>query len=253
MKSFEKYGKYYDLIYQDKDYNKECDFLEDIFQKYSERPVRTILDAGCGTGGHAVILARRGYSVVGIDASEIMIKRAKEKAKNNLDLKFYVGDIRNLNLRKKFDACIAMFAVMNYFPENSDIRKALINIRKHLKPGSLFISDFWNGLAVLRILPSVRAKVVENGKIKIIRIATPELDAFNHICKVNYHLIVIKEKMIADEIKETHIIRFLFPQEMIHYLKETNFEVLKICPFLNLKGKVDENVWNITVVAKTIR
>ena len=31
MKAFEKYAEYYDLIYQDKDYGKECDFIEDIF------------------------------------------------------------------------------------------------------------------------------------------------------------------------------------------------------------------------------
>jgi SAM-dependent methyltransferase len=252
MKSFKKYGEYYDLIYKDKDYERECDFLENILQKYSKRHTKTILDIGCGTGGHAIPMAKRGYDVVGIDASEVMVERAQEKVKGtNLNLEFHVADIRNFNLRKKFDVCTAMFAVMNYLPENSDIQKALINVRKHLKPGSLFISDFWNGLAVLRILPSTRIKIVKNAKRRIMRIASPELEALKHICRVNYRLVVIEENLVVDDIEETHVVRFLFPQEIAHYLEEAGFELLKICPFLDLKGKVDENVWNITAVSKT--
>ena len=41
----------YDLIYKDKDYEGECDFVEEIFEKYSSTAVRTVLDGGCGTGG----------------------------------------------------------------------------------------------------------------------------------------------------------------------------------------------------------
>ena len=56
--------------------------------------------------------------------------------------------------------------------------------------------------------------------------------------------------MLIDEVEETHVSRFFFPQEVCHYLADAGFEVLKICPFLDLDGKVDENVWNITVVAQ---
>ena len=54
MKAFERYAEYYDLIYQDKDYERECDFIEDIFRRFSSDPVRTVLDGGCGAGGHAI-------------------------------------------------------------------------------------------------------------------------------------------------------------------------------------------------------
>jgi SAM-dependent methyltransferase len=60
------YSKYYDILYMDKDYDKECDFVEEAFNKYSlSKPVK-ILDVGCGTGGHLIPLAKRGYEVVGI-------------------------------------------------------------------------------------------------------------------------------------------------------------------------------------------
>lgn len=253
MKAFERYAEYYDLIYQDKDYERECDFIEDIFRRFSSDPVRTVLDGGCGAGGHAIPLARRGYLITGIDSSEIMLKRAKKKAvESDLSLDFHLRDLRQFDLVKKFDACICMFAVMDYITETEDVLETLKSIRRHLNSGSLFIFDFWNGLAVLRILPAVRVQVVEDEKVRIIRIAEPELDAFNHLCRVRYRLLVNQDSALIDDIIETHAIRYYFPQEITHYLKETGFEVLRICPFLDVDGKVDENVWNITAIAKAV-
>lgn len=242
----------YDLIYKDKDYRAECDFLEDIFKEYSEKPLR-IFDAGCGSGGHAILLAKRGYDVVGFDLSEVMIGKAKKKAKKekitNLNLR--VMDMRDFQLDDKFDACISMFAAMGYITENSDLIKVLNNIYRHLKPNGIFIFDVWNGLAVMRILPERRVDEVENDKVKVIRVAVPNLRSFDHICEVNYKsLIINKGDNTFNEINEKHIVRFYFPQEIKYYLEAAGFEVLEICPFLDLNEKVDENVWNITIIAK---
>jgi 2-polyprenyl-3-methyl-5-hydroxy-6-metoxy-1,4-benzoquinol methylase len=159
---FKSYAKYYDIIYADKDYGKECDFLEEIFKKYLKSKPKTILDCGSGTGGHAILLAKRGYEVTGIDLSEEMINIAKEKAsKNNVNVDFHVMNLCNLRLNKKFDACISMFNVIGYITNNNDLLNALSNIREHLKKGALFIFDFWYGPAVLTILPSSRMKIVE--------------------------------------------------------------------------------------------
>lgn len=257
MKPFGKYSEYYDLIYQDKDYERECDFIEEVFRNFSAKHIRTILDAGCGTGGHAIPLAKRGYSVTGVDASEVAVKIAKMKGKQSnlrstrlFEVDFHARDIRHFQLNRTFDACICMFAVMNYLTGNEDIQSALRNIREHLEKDSLFIFDCWNGLAVLRILPSVTVKTVIGEDKKVIRIARPELDALHHLCRVNYHLIVTQNNAIADELEETHVVRFLFPQEIAHYLEDANFELLRTCPFLDLGGKVDENVWNIALVAR---
>ena len=119
-----------------------------------------------------------------------------------------------------------------------------------LKKNSLLIFDVWNGLAVLRTLPASRKKIIEKENLKIIRFAEPELDAYNHICNVKYHLLIFEDNKLINEIKEIHSMRFLFPQEIVHLLDETGFETLKICPFLDLDGEVDENTCNISVIAK---
>ena len=91
-----EYADAYDYLYQDKDYKKECDFLEEIFSKFSSG-VKSVLDLGCGTGGHAAILAKRGYQVVGVDRSEEMIEIAKKKTKDiGFSTKFIKSEILNL-------------------------------------------------------------------------------------------------------------------------------------------------------------
>jgi len=244
--SFKDYAKYYDLIYKDKDYEKEVDFIENIFGK--NKP-KKILEVGCGTGNYTKILLKRGYEVTAIDISEDMLKIARGKCA----CKFIEGDIRSVSINDKFDACIAMFAVMGYITENSDIIRALNNIRRHLKPNGIFIFDVWNGLAVMRLLPEQRIKEVENNEIKIIRFASPNLRSFDHICEVDYKVLILnKADNTYEEINEKHIVRFYFPQEIKYYLENAGFAVLKICPFLDLNGKVDENVWNIAVIARAV-
>lgn len=250
-KVFGTYGEYYDIFYGDKDYEQECDFIQEIFKVYSEIPVKSILDAGCGTGGHSIPLALRGYKVTGIDASPVMIKQAKGKArKADANITFHSLDIRDFNLKRKFDACISMFAVLDYLTETGDILRALRSIRRHLKPDSIFTFDFWNGLAVLRILPSVRVKTVEREGVKVFRTVHPELDTLHHICTSRYHVLVTQGGTIIDEFEETHEVRYLFPQEIAHYLDDAGFELLKFCPFLRLNGTADESEWNLTAIAK---
>lgn len=242
---FKDLARYYDLIYEDKDYEKEVDFLEEIFAD-TYKP-RRILEIGCGTGNYTRILLERGYEVTALDISEDMLKVAREKCA----CEFIDGDIRDISINNKFDGCIAMFAVLGYITENSGMIKALSNVHKHLKPEGIFIFDVWNGLAVMRILPERRVKEVENNKVKLIRVAVPNLKSFEHICEVNYKLIIVsKESNIYDEINERHVVRFYFPQEIKHYLEDTGFEVLNLCPFLDLNGKVDENIWNMCVIAR---
>ncbi len=78
------YADQYDLLYTDKDYEAECDLIEEVFRKYGNGRISTILDLGCGTGNHAIPLASRGYHVTGIDISEDMITHAQKKANSML-------------------------------------------------------------------------------------------------------------------------------------------------------------------------
>jgi SAM-dependent methyltransferase len=245
--AFERYASYYDLLYSDKDYEAECDLVQHLHQKNSRGKVVTLLDAACGTGGHAVPLSRRGYKITAFDVSPVMLQQARAKTS---EVTFHQMDLRTFDIGKEFDACVCMFAAMNYLTRNNDILTALLNVRKHLKRDGLFIFDFWNGLAVLRILPETRVKTVTGDGIKVTRFVQPELDAFNHVCKSHYHLIVTKGETVLEEVQETHEVRYFFPQEIVHYLEEAAFEVLQMSPFPDLRGPVNESAWNAITVAR---
>ena len=73
---FENYARKYDNESFTQGTIGECDFIEK--EMNYEKNTR-ILDIGCGTGRHSIELAKRGYKVVGIDLSECLLERAKEK------------------------------------------------------------------------------------------------------------------------------------------------------------------------------
>ena len=76
-----------------------------------------VLDAGCGTGEHALYLARRGHSVCGVDAAKSAIKQAVAKArKERVKVAFSVADALDLHaLGRTFDTVIdsGLFHVFN--------------------------------------------------------------------------------------------------------------------------------------------
>lgn len=251
MGTFQDCANYYDLVYRDKDYKTECGFLESIFGKYSSKPIKTILDLGCGTGGHTLILAERGYKVAGVDLSRKMLQIGKRKAKKSkLNIRFIEGDIRNIELNQKFDAVISMFAVMSYQVTNQDLISAFRTASRHLEKSGLFIFDVWFGPAVLTQKPSDRFEVIEKNNERIIRLATPVLDILNHAVDVKYKIIKLFKDKVLDEVDEVHRVRFLFPQEIELICDMTGFKVLELCPFMELGKIPTEKNWNVTGILR---
>lgn len=249
---FEKYARYYDLMYHNKDYDAECDLIEEIFNKFLMVMPQTILDVGCGTGGHLIPLIKRGYEVVGIDSSEEMVCKARQRTLKYKTALVFEEDIRDLCLDKKFDASICMFSVLNYITETDDLIKTLKNIREHLHPGGLFITDFWYGPAVLNIKPSVRVKRVVKDDIILSRVVRPEIDTFSHIVRSHYHIVVVVDDRVVDEFEEIHTLRYWFPQEMIWFLKQAGFKILSFSGFMDLNNTPTEDTWNAMIVAEVV-
>lgn len=253
MKVFDDYADYYDCLYQDKDYQADSDFLEEIFGRYSKEPTRKVLDLGCGTAGHCLVLAKRGYKITGIDLSSKMLRIAKRKAEDKkIEIDFVQGDIRNIDLNKTFDAAISMFAVISYQIRNKDLALTFESTFKHLRKNGLFIFDCWSGPAVLAQGPQDRLKIVKKEGQRIIRFAHPILNTLKHTVDVEYKVLRIFKDKILDELSEVHKMRFFFPQEIKYYLEKAGFKPLEICPFLRLNETPTEKDWNITVIAKKL-
>jgi SAM-dependent methyltransferase len=180
-----------------------------------------------------------------------MLKIAREKAQRaGLKVDFHQQNIQKLRLSGKYDAVLAMFAVMGYQTTNRAIDATLQSVRRHLKNSGLFIFDVWYGPAVLWEKPEERIKTVREGNVVIIRKARPVLDVNRHMVTVNYMLQKIVDKKAVAEVHESHAMRFFFYQELCYMLEHNGFKVKSITPCMAYKKKPGINDWNITVVAE---
>ncbi len=248
-----EFARFYDLLYSDKDYDLECDLIESVIGQYAlERP-SSILDAGCGSGGHAIELAKRGYEIWGLDRSEALLSRAQERAESeHVKINAHRADLRSFDLGRKFDLCIAMFAVLSFQLSNDDIQQVLKRIRKHLEPGGLFICDVWHGPAVLMQRPEKRLKTATKDGLRLYRFAEPRLNAMEHTNEVKQHLLVIDDtdQRSVEEVVESQVVRFFFPQEIIFHLAVAGFDVLKLFAFPYLEKDASEADWELGLVAR---
>lgn len=101
---FDNYARTYDKESFTQGTIGEVDFIE---QEINFDKTKKILDIGCGTGRHAVELAKRGYKVTGVDLSESQLRRADEKAKEaGAVVRFIQGDAREIYFKHEFELVI---------------------------------------------------------------------------------------------------------------------------------------------------
>jgi len=243
------YAAIYDAIYEDKDYERECDLLEEAFGRYGGGEVHAVLDLGCGSGGHMLPLARRGYELMGVDRSPSMLGVAREKlAETRAVAELRHGDVRRVRLGRMFDAALLMFAVLGYQSTNDDVLATLRTVRTHLRPGGLLCLDVWYGPAVLTTRPEQRRRTVDTPDGSVRRSASAKLDVRRHLCTVRYRL---EELSDADGIaEEEHVMRFFFPMELELFLCKADLEPVSLTRFGSLDEEPDIGTWNVFAVAR---
>ncbi|PZV14493.1 MAG: SAM-dependent methyltransferase [Pseudanabaena sp.] len=253
MSVFGNYASYYDLIYRDKDYEGESQFIHRLIQTHGPNALN-ILELGCGTGNHAALLAKNGYQIYGVDFSEEMLSKARRRlAELPLELasklKFYQGDIRKIRLNQTFDAVLSLFHVISYQTTNEDLLETFVTVKKHLKPGGIFIFNVWYGPAVLTEKPEVRIKQMENEEIIVTRIAEPVIHPNENLVDVNYQ-ITIRDKTsnAVEEMHETHRMRYLFKPEINLLLNEFGLNLIDSLEWMT-GCEVGFNTWDVCFIA----
>jgi SAM-dependent methyltransferase len=242
------YASAYDSMYADKDYERECDLVEQAFARFADGPVESVLDLGAGTGNHALPLARRGYDVAAVDLSEAMVRIATEKATEaGAQVDFRQGDLRTVQLGRRFDAVLLMFAVLGYQRTNEDVRAALDNARGHLRPGGVLVLDLWYGPGVLSDPPENRRRVISTPEGALTRTVSAELDVPRQLCAVRYGL-----SGAGRDAEETHVMRFFFPAELELFMDLTGFELVKLSSVEDLDRPATMESWTATVVARAL-
>ena len=151
-KIFFNYAKYYNLIYQNKDYKKEAEFV----YKWANKP-KTILELGCGTGQHAKYWVDKADIIYAVDNSQEMISQAFKHPK----IKYMNIPLQDLDYETKFDCVFALFNVMGYTLLELSLGKIPI-----AKDG-IFIFDIWDKDKVKKDGFTITIKEYSWGKVII--------------------------------------------------------------------------------------
>lgn len=250
MKNFKLYSKYYDLLYKDKNYELESDYIINTIKKYDKSEIKSMIELGCGSGGHANFLAEKKISITGLDRSQEMVHLANSKGINNFE--GLVCDITNFEISKKFDCAISMFHVMSYLTQYELFIKTLTCVNKHLKFGGIFFFDCWYTPAVINLKPSIKIKTISDHEHTVTRIANPKIDYFTSTVNIDFKIFI--EELSNSKISmfnELHSMRHFSALELTLFAKLTGFEILNIEEFMTSKQPT-ENSWAVSVLLKKI-
>ncbi len=249
-KTFQKfYSKYYDLVYKKKDYKSECKRIESFF-KYKE-DVRELLEIGCGTCSHSILLSKKGYNIIGIDNSSEMINVAKEKIEkkkiNNITLFHEEAENLNMVTKKKFDVLLLLFNVIGYI---KNLDSFLFEIKKNLKKNSLLVFDFWHEDGVECEGPKKTIKKFRLNDLELHRDSFGKKITKDRSIKIDIETSIFKHGNFIEKFTEVHLVKYFNLKSLKKIIEKNNFELIKFEDFNHEDLLPQKNSWNAYCVAK---
>jgi SAM-dependent methyltransferase len=108
-------------------------------------PSRRLLDLGCGTGEHARYLAGKGFDVVGVDASDTMLERAREDGVP-AGVQFLQGDLVHVEsvVTGKFGGAVCLGNTLAHITDQETLTQLLAGVRAVLLPGAPLVIQVLN-------------------------------------------------------------------------------------------------------------
>ncbi|MEO0082355.1 MAG: methyltransferase domain-containing protein [candidate division WOR-3 bacterium] len=168
-KPFSAFARYYDrFMLRYVDYPGWVDYVERIFKKFELAP-KTVLDLACGTGIPTVLLAKRGYRVIGVDRSAEMLAVLAEKC-TGLPIQLVRAEMTDFRLDEQVDVAISLYDSINYLLSEAELGRCFECVYRALMPSGLFafdmntvysLSKFWGNRVTSRNADGI-ASVWEN-------------------------------------------------------------------------------------------
>jgi SAM-dependent methyltransferase len=245
----------YDTVYAEKNYAAECEAIGKLIAKFGSGEIRKLLDLGCGTGRHAAIFAQRGFDVTGVDRSESMVARARERARQQklgANPEFLSGDIRNFSGKLPFDVALMNFNVIGYMSSNDDALSALGSARRNLRQDGLLIADFWYGPAVVVDPPGENTREFESEDVRVVRSSSGRHLPDSQCCEISVKVTRVKGDRVIDAALETHLVRYFFPLELELMLRISGFRLMALTGFPDIDAPASARKWAAAMTAIAI-
>ena len=147
------FAEIYDSLTEDVEYERRADYIVRLLRKFGKDP-ELILDLGCGTGTVTSLLAKKGYSMIGVDMSEEMLSVAADKAeKDGLDILYLNQPMEEFELYGTVGAAISLLDSINYVIDDQGLEQTFRLVHNYLDPDGLFIFDINTVYKLKNILP----------------------------------------------------------------------------------------------------
>lgn len=200
-----------------KDAKKQIDLLLKVL---SPDPNKKILDLGCGSGRHCVLLKEYGYTVVGMDLSPVLLSRARQ---SDPDLMLIRGDKRHIP--GFFDVILSLFTSFGYFDTDKEHMDTLAEIYNSLTPGGYFWLDFLNSEYVKNHLQEESVRELPDGTI------------VRENRWIDQHFVYKRITFVMEDFEKHYIerVRLYSRDDLRRMLREIGFTVLH--EFGNYEGK----------------
>jgi SAM-dependent methyltransferase len=228
----------YNFLFPEKLFEETNEQVENVL-KLVDFHGSSVLDLCCGPGRFSKVLAKKGFSVTGVDRSPFLIEKAKEKASaEGLSVEWVLEDMRHFVRPLSYDLVLNMFTSFGYFDDKKDDLKVLENVFISLKPCGMVLIDVMGKERIAKVLPSTISDVLDDGTMVVQR---PEI--FDNWTRVRNEWIIIKGSN-AKKFKFHHTI--YSGQELKDRMELVGFESLKL--YGNLDGSpYDSNAQRLII------
>lgn len=141
MSEYTELAAAYDGLTTDIPYERILSFLEAVLQGMGKAP-KTVLDLACGTGSMSVLLAKKGYRVIGADISEDMLTVAAQKASALDEPPYFIRQpMQRLRLPESVDLVVCLLDSLNYLTDPKECRETFRRVSNSLPSGGVFFFD----------------------------------------------------------------------------------------------------------------
>jgi 2-polyprenyl-3-methyl-5-hydroxy-6-metoxy-1,4-benzoquinol methylase len=143
-------GSYDSMTNFDERLRRELPFFQSLIHQYK---IHTALDAGCGSGGHSILLSKAGADVVAVDLSPKMIEQAKKNAQQaGCSIEFRQADFSSLPKLGlvPFDAVFCMGNTLPHCGTYENLVAELQSFRTLIKEGGTLICHILNYDKILK-------------------------------------------------------------------------------------------------------
>ena len=210
-------AKYYDLMYNWKDYPKEVHKIKDLIKRYKKSDGNKLLDVGCGTGKHLEYL-KDEYSCRGIDLNKEILSVAKNNVR---DVIFKQADMINFDLKNNFDIIICLFSSIGYVKTYSNLKKTIVNFANHLRNGGLVIIEPWFTKSTYRVgHPGMTTYDGED--IKIARLNTAKIE--NNLSIMDMHHLIVERNKDVQYFIDKHELGLFEIDRFLEIMTEAGFK-----------------------------